>query len=370
MIRAKDDLIQHEQPIRILCVMSTLDRGGAESMCMNLYRHIDRTKVQFDFVKHTSQKGAFEEEIISLGGQVYEAPRLKTFNYLEYRRWWINHLESHPEHYIIHGHFFSISAVYFQIVKSKDRVTVGHIHASAADNQIKEFLEKRISRYTDYPFACSQEAGKWIYGDRPFKVLKNALDIETFRYSSTKRREIRERLGLGRSLTLGTVANLSSVKNPMGLIDIFLAVKRIEHNVKLLWIGEGIQRQAIEERIMQEGLQSSVFLLGNRNDVAEQLQAMDVFLLPSFSEGLPVSLIEAQASGLQCYVSDKVTREADITGNCSFLPIDMPETWAHEIVNNQYVRIDTSAKIRNAGYDIEVTANWLQDFYLKVSSVI
>ena len=351
---------------RVLCVFSTLDRGGAESMCMNLYRHMDHRKVQFDFVKHTPNKGSFEDEIISLGGHIYEAPRLRGYNYYQYRHWWEKHLNEHPEHHIIHGHFFSISAVYFQIAKGKGRVTVGHIHASTAGSRLKAFLEKGISRYTDYPFACSVEAGRWIYGERQFVVLKNALDIEMFRYSVSVRQKIRKQLGFGQELILGTVANLSSVKNPMGLIDIYISVRKIRHDAKLIWIGEGAQRSAIEDRIRREGIEDAVFLLGTRTDVQNILQAMDVFLLPSFNEGLPVSLIEAQASGLPCYVSDRVTREADITGNCRFLPIDEPEIWAHEILDSSYIREDTSDSIRNAGYDIMTTVKWLQDFYLNI----
>lgn len=275
-------------------------------------------------------------------------------------------MEEHPEHYIIHGHFFSISAVYFQIAKEMGRVTIGHIHASATSSRLKEFLEKRISRYTDYPIACSVEAGKWIYGERDFYVLNNALDIELFRYSASVRRKVREQLGFGPELILGTVANLSSVKNPMGLIDIFMAVRKIRHDAKLLWVGEGPLRSTIQDRIISEDIEDAVFLLGTRNDVPNILQAMDVFLLPSFHEGLPVSLIEAQASGLSCYVSDRVTREADITGNCRFLPIDEPEIWAHEILHSSYIREDTSDNIRNAGYDIVTTVKWLQDFYLNI----
>ena len=213
-------------PIRVLCVFSTLDRGGAESMCMNLYRHIDRSKVQFDFVKHTLKKCAFDDEIQELGGRIYTAPRLNGYNILLYKSWWNNHFANHPEHQIVHGHFFSISAVYFAFAKQANRITIGHIHASQSDSKLKTILEKRISKYTDYPIACSEEAGRWIYGDRSFSVLHNALDVMMFKYNSATRKIVRNNLGLSDNLTLGTTANFSNVKNPMGLIDIFLAVKK------------------------------------------------------------------------------------------------------------------------------------------------
>ena len=353
------------EPIRILCVMSTLDRGGAESMCMNLYRHIDRTKVQFDFVKHTSKTGVFEEEIRLLGGRIYEAPRLKMYNYLQYARWWNNHLDKHQEHQIIHGHFFSISAVYFRIAKRKGRKTVGHIHASAADSRIKEMLEMQISRYADYAFACSIESGKWIYKERQYVVIHNAIDIEEFRYSKHKRQVMRKLLGIGDELTLGTVANLSQVKNPMGLIDIFIEINRIIPQAKLVWVGSGGLREEVDKRIKKEKLEDKIMMLGMRMDVAELLQAMDVFLLPSFNEGLPVSVIEAQASGLPCLISNSITNEVDITGLCHFLPIENPYLWAKEIEKGIEIRNDTSEDIRKAGYDIKLTAELLEDFYLK-----
>lgn len=356
------------KPIRVLCVFSTLDRGGAETMCMNLYRYIDRSKVQFDFVKHTSIKGAFEDEITQLGGRVFEAPRYKVYNTIQYELWWKSHLENHPEHQMIHGHFFTISAVYFSVAKKLGRRTIGHIHASISDGLIKKFLVKRINHVTDYPIACSQHAGYWIYGERPFRVLNNALDTELFHYEEKERKVYRDKLNLGDCLVLGTVANLSSVKNPMGLIDIFLKVHAKQKDSKLLWVGEGTQRDLIEERINQEGITDSVFLLGQRGDVYKLLQAMDAFLLPSLNEGLPVSLIEAQAAGLPCYVSDTVTTEVDITGLCHFLPLNRWDQWADAILSDKTQRMDTSQKIIEAGYDIRSTAKWLEEFYLSIGT--
>jgi len=354
-------------PIRVLCVFSTLDRGGAETMCMNLYRHIDREKIQFDFVKHTSETGDFEEEIKKLGGCIYEAPQYKIYNTVQYRKWWKDHLLKHPEHKIIHGHYFTISAIYFNVAKNMGRTTIGHAHASTISGTLKQYLCKQISKYSDYRFACSEQAGRWLYGDKPFCIVKNALDIDKFQYNEKVRQQYRDELNLNDYLILGTVANMSPVKNPMGVIDIFLEVHRRKENTKLVWVGEGGQRNTIEERIKQERIESYIILLGQRRDVNKILQAIDVFLLPSINEGLPVSVIEAQASGLPCYISDKITSEVDITGLCHFLPLDAWSQWAKEILTKREPRENTKQKIIGAGYDIHSTAIWLEEFYLRIN---
>lgn len=367
-----NDIIREsiKHPIRVLCVFSTLDRGGAESMCMNLYRHIDRSIIQFDFVKHTPEKCAFDDEIQDLGGRIYIAPRLKGYNILSYRLWWKKHFANHPEHRIVHGHFFSISAVYFAFAKHANRITVGHIHASQSDSKLKTLLEKRISRYTDYPIACSEEAGRWIYGDRSFTVLHNALDVTVFKYNPENRIKVRNHLRLNDNLTLGTTANFSNVKNPMGVIDIFLAVRKRNPRVKFLWAGDGGMRHEIENRLIEEGITEDVYLLGSRDDIPYLLQAMDVFVLPSFNEGLPVSVVEAQAAGLPCFISNHITKDVDITGLCHFLSIDQPdnwaELWADAISSDKTKREDKSAKICEAGYDIQSTSKWLSDFYMNI----
>ena len=353
-------------PIRILCVFSTLNCGGSESMCMNLYRHIDRSKIQFDFVKHTHCICDFENEISLLGGKVYEAPRLTIKTLLQYILFWKHHLKNHPEHVIIHGHFFTISPIYFFLAQKKKRITIGHIHASVAEDKLKKILVKYISRYTDYPLACSVQAGKWIYGDRSFKVLKNGIDSLLFKYSPEKRKVVRANFNIKDEKVIGIVANLLDVKNPMGVIDIFLAVRNNYRNIKLMWIGEGNQRPIIEERISAENIKNDVLLLGHRTDVPDLLQAMDCFILPSYSEGLPVSVIEAQAAGLPCFLSDSITKEINITGLCHFIPFNSYEKWADAIINCSDNREDTSNLIQLAGYDIRSTSQWLQNYYLDI----
>ena len=354
-------------PIRILCVFSTLDRGGAENMCMNLYRHIDRKKIQFDFVKHCQEVGAYEEEIASLGGRIFEAPRFTMYNFVSYSIWWKKFLLEHAEYKIIHGHFFTISAIYFRVAKQYGRITIGHIHAASMKSRLKNFLVHKIKYYTDKALACSEMAGKWAYGKEPFLVLKNAIDIESFRFNPSIRSEYRKEFGISDDeFVLGTVANLSSVKNPMGLIDIFESLKKIHPQSRLLWIGEGNQRPIIEERLRKEKIDTSVILLGSRDDVPNLLQAMDAFAFPSFNEGLGIAAVEAQAAGLETFCSNTIPVESKASELCHFLPLNNPKIWAETILRLtiNHKRQDMSIQIKNSGYDIHDTAAWLENMYL------
>lgn len=358
-----------KETIRVLCVFSELDRGGAESMCMNLYRNIDRNKVQFDFVKHTRSIGAFEDEIASLGGKIYVAPRYRIYNYIQYTAWWRHFLEANPEYQIIHAHFFTISAVYLGVARKLGRFTIGHIHASSFSNGVKGMLSRRyltrIKDVADFCFACSEKAGKWAYQNANFKVLKNAVDSSLFSFSPSRRNLIREQLQIKESESaIFVVANLSEVKNPLGTLDIYTAIKCENPHIRMFWVGEGAMRGLIERKIETEYI-SGVTLLGTRSDVPDLLQAADIFMLCSFSEGLPVVTIEAQAAGLPCLLSDAITKEVAVTNLCSFLPIDQPKLWslaAEKAIATQ--RYDTQNEIINAGYDIKETSAWLTNFYL------
>ena len=361
-----------QNPIRVLCVFSSLDRGGAESMCMNLYRKIDRSKVQFDFVKHTHEKGAFEEEITSLGGRIYEAPRYKIYNYPKYRRWWVKHLSSHPEHRIIHGHFFGISAVYFQIAKQYNRITVGHSHCTPQNSKtikgvLKQLHINRIERYADYCFACGSDAGKWIYPHRKFKVLNNSIDTAKFRIDETIRAPKREELHLSDKLVVGHIGRFFEQKNHSFIVRVFDEIYKKNKSAVLLLVGDGELKPEIEQQVREYGLLNAVIFTGVREDVSDLIQAMDVFVLPSLFEGLPVVGIEAQAAGLKCFLSNNVTKEVNITGRCEFLPIDDPKLWADKILSADLTKVDTSEQIKAAGYDIHTTAKQLQRFYLKIS---
>lgn len=367
-----------KQPIRVLCVFSELDRGGAESMCMNLYRRMEKSQIQFDFVKHTTKKCLFEDEILSLGGHIFEAPRYKAINHFDYCGWWKQHFRDHPEHQIIHGHYYTTSAIYFKIAHRYGRKTIGHSHSTSIGMKnnkkgvkyaLTEYWLSKVGQYSDYRLACSVPAGKWLYGDKPFTVLNNAIDSRQFTYNPTVREEMRSQLALAEDdFVIGTVGSMGYPKNPVGIVRITAEAKKRNQHVKLLWAGDGSMRHEVENAIRQYGLEDCCNLLGIRNDVHRVLQAMDVFVLPSIYEGLPVVAVEAQAAGLPCILSDAVSKEICITDLCTFLPIADPARWAEKILNLNLTRTDTQQEIENAGYDIEATTAWLSDFYISIAA--
>ncbi len=359
-------------PIRVLCVFACLDRGGAETMCMDLYRKIDRSKVQFDFVKHTPRKGAFEDEILSLGGKIYEAPRYTGYNYHFYCNWWKKHLQAHPEHQIIHGHYFSLSAIYFKICKKYGRITVAHSNSmpgSGMISKLRRFLYavKKVEQRSDYCLACSQKAGKWLFKTKPYTVLNNAIETNKFVYAPETRLKVRAEFNITDDcLVLGAVGRIVPVKNPNAIIEIFHEVHKRNPNTKMLWVGEnkwGLQQYS--KKISDLGLTNLIIFTGVRPDVNRLLQAMDVFIMPSLYEGLPVAGVEAQAAGLPCFFSDTIPQETAITDLCHFLPLHQPELWAQEILSAKIERRDMSEQIKRAGYDIHTTAEWLEEFYLQ-----
>ena len=363
------------EPIRILCVFSSLDRGGAESMCMNLYRNIDRSKVQFDFVKHNSAKGAFEDEITSLGGRIFAAPRYKLYNHISYQQWWRHFLKEHTEYHIIHVHWFTIASVICPVARSNNRIVIGHSHIAGVTaekgvkqtiiNYIKHVLQSKLEKRVDYRFACGQDAGKFLYPNSTFTVVNNAIDSDSYRYDESIRNLVRQEMNLTDKVVFGTVGRITEQKNPLGIIEIFKEILAHIPNAHLLWVGNGDMRETVERQVADCGLQDKVILTGVRIDVNRLMQAMDVFILPSFYEGLPVVAIEAQAAGLPCLLSNAVTTEAAVTDLCTFLPIDRPELWADAAEKALAApRRNTQQEIIRAGYDIKTTAAWLIEFYL------
>lgn len=364
------------QPIRVLQVLGGLFHGGAEAMIMNLYRNVDTRVVQFDFLVHTDQEGVFDKEILDRGGVIHHAPVYKGINHFDYKAWWKTFLRQHPEYGCIHFHIRGTSAIAIPICKRLGRTTIIHAHSTSNGKSLVSFIkglfQLSLRRDADYLFACSEPAGRWLFGQKAlqapnFHLWKNAIDTSTYQFSQDTRNRIRSELGLEDSFVVGHIGRFIDAKNHGFLLEIFQEVLKREPHAKLLLIGDGPNRKATEEKVELLKLGQAVIFAGFRSDVPQILQSMDVFLFPSLFEGLGIVVVEAQASGLACVVSKEVPGEVKLTELVEFASLASSATqWADMVLEkrNRKQRPNTKKVLSEAGYDIKQSAKELQVFYL------
>ena len=359
-------------PIRVLQVVTHMERGGLESTLMNYYRHIDRERVQFDFLVHRQERAAFDDEIESLGGKLYRLPRLVPWSegYLAA----LNHFfDEHPEYKIVHVHQDCLSSVILRAAAQHNiPVRIAHSHNANQDRNlkypIKLWCRRSIPRCATHLFACGKDAGDWMFGGASYQIINNAIDTTAYTYDTNKRVELRRQLGLADELVIGHVGRFNLQKNHPFLLDIFAALLRKEPNAVLLLVGGGEDMAKIQTKAQALGIAEHVRFLGVRSDVADLMQAMDVFVFPSLYEGLPVTMVEAQAAGLPCIISDKIPPECILTeGLVDVMPLSAsPGAWAGKILAKRAIpRTDRRAEIAAHGFDITTEAVKLQEFYLK-----
>lgn len=357
--------------IRVLHVTTTMNRGGLESMIMNYYRNIDRTKIQFDFLIHRMQTSDFEEEIKSMGGRVFHLPNLNPFS-KNYMNSLVDFFNKHSSDYkIVHCHLDCMSAIPLKIAqKAGIPIRIAHSHNSNQTVDLKYplklYYKNKINKVATHLFACSYDAGKWMFKNNNFKVLPNAIDSKKYVFNENKRKEYREKLKIKDEIVIGHIGRFYPQKNHKFLIDIFKEINAINRNTKLVLVGVGVLMDEIKSYVNELSLNESVLFLGLRNDVPNLLQVFDVFLFPSLYEGLPVTLVEAQAAGLPCLISDKVPIECKITDLVYQLSLnDDIRLWAEKSLQlSKTLRQNTTYQIEKAGYDIRSNAKKLQEFYL------
>ena len=355
---------------RILQVVTHMERGGLESMIMNYYRHIDREKVQFDFLVHRQERAAFDDEIESLGGRIYRLPRLVPWS-KSYLSALNRFFDEHPEYKVVHVHQDCLSSVILKVAAQHNvPVRVAHSHSASQDKNLKYLIKlwyKRfISKYATDLFACGRDAGDWMFGGAPFQIINNAIDVAAYTYDRAKRQKVRQQLGLENEFTIGHVGRFNQPKNHPFLLDIFAALLKKEPNAVLLLVGGGEGMPKIQAKAEALGIAEHVRFLGIRSDVADLMQAMDVFVFPSLYEGLGIVLIEAQAAGLPCVVSDTIPREAYLTDLITAEKLSSSvEKWAEKILKKRYFpRTDRRDEIAAHGFDITTEAVKLQEFYI------
>ena len=361
--------------VRVLQMIGSLNVGGSQTMVLNLYRNTDREKLQFDFVLDHPDERYFAADVEALGARIYSMPGFNGLNAGEIRRAWDAFLTEHPDYKVLHSHVRSYASIYLPVAKRHGMKTIIHSHNTSNGSGIsaaaKQLLQRPLRDQADVLMACSREAGEWLYGKKAcmrdnFVFLPNAVDTARYRLPESVRDQYRAKLDLSDKLVVGHVGRFHRQKNHAFLLDVFKALHDRRPDSALLLVGDGELREQTEARAAGLGLSDCVVFTGNRPDVPELLRAMDVFVFPSVWEGLPVSLIEAQASGLPCLVSESVTSEACISPLTEKLPVGDAGCWADKILAAP-PRRDVTEYIVRAGFDVRESAKRMTELYLKLA---
>lgn len=369
--------------IRILHIAGAMNRGGAETLIMELYRHIDRSKVQFDFLvyNYSNEPGAYDEEIRSLGGRIYEAQRRFYRGPIAYCRELKNFFQRHPEYKIVHAHQYATSGYMLAMAKkSENVVTIAHSHIAFP---MTDFLRRcadsvgkiLIKQYADFIFGCSDDAivaltGRNADGKKRF-VMRNAIDAGKFYFSEFQREIWRKKLGASdKTFVVGNVARFTNQKNHENIVKTFAEIVKKREDSLLILVGTGGKQEEIKKLTEKLKIEYKVLFLGSRDDVHDVINAFDVFLMPSRYEGLGIVLIEAQANGLHCVMTEKmIPEEADVkSGLVTRIALEeAAEVWAEACLNagERLCAEKAQEAVKAAGYDIFKVAEWLQNFYIK-----
>ena len=370
-----------KEPIRIAHIIGKWIGGGVESVVMNYYRNIDKSKIQFDFICDEDSTNIPRAEIESMGGRIILIPPYqKVFKYQKE----LKKVLKEGQYKIVHSHINALSVFPLRAAKKAGiPVRIAHSHSTTNKKEWKKNLLKMALKpfskvyATDY-FACTEHAGRWLFGDKEFDkgnvyVLNNAIDLDKFKYDEQVRIAKRKELGIDdNTIIIGHAGRFVAQKNHEFIIDVFNEVHRENKNTKLMLIGKGPLEEQIKEKVKQYGLTEAVMFLGQRpEDIHELYQAMDVFLFPSLYEGLGMVAIEAQCSGLPCICSTEVPQIAKVTENIEF--IDLKENikkWTKEIllrVNNDRKK-DYIEQVGECGYNIKSEVKKLENKYLIIDN--
>ena len=346
--------------------------NGITSVIMNYYRNMDKTGMQIDFVVPNEISEEYKEELNRNGSVVYHIPRNR--NPLAYQSKVYRVLKENKYDMIhIHGNSAMMVIDLLPAVLAGTKVRIVHSHnTTCSHRRLHNLLYPLFRRMYTHGIACGEDAGRWLFREDDFLLLKNGIDLNKYRYNDEIRSVYREKLQAGDKLVIGHVGNFIEQKNHSFLLDFYEETVKKNPNCLLVLISDGALMDAMKEKAETLGIGEQVLFLGKTLEVAEYLQAMDLFVLPSLHEGLPVVLVEAQASGLYCLVSDKVAKEADLTDRMTYLPIDSVDSWNHAIeqissdmkMEDRQERCEIfQERIRERGYDVTANADRMKQAY-------
>jgi len=358
--------------IKVLHVVVNMNRGGAETFIMNIYRQIDRSMIQFDFL--TFNKGDFDSEISTFGGLIHRIPYITEIGPFDFRRQLINFFSEHKEYKIIHSHLDKMSGLVLKCANvSGVPIRIAHSHSTRSEGNYlvrlyKEYVGLYINSNATTFLACSREASRWLYGRNSSIsiILRNGIKLSNFKFSEMDRKHIRNELGIDdKTILIGHVGRFSLPKNHQFLIKLIYDLKLQKQNVKLILIGKGKLLSGINEKVVKLNLVDDVIFLGLRADVEKVLCSLDIFVFPSLFEGFPVSLVEAEAVGLYCLVSNRITREICVDSHqTKFLDINETNQWIKEISSyRNQIFPESNNELRKLGYDIKEVCESLESLY-------
>jgi len=355
--------------IRILNIIGSVDYGGAETFLINIYRKLDRTRIQFDFlVCEGKTENSYWDEIESLGGRIFLIPKKKE-NFIK-NQLGIYKIVKQENYKIVWRHAYNMFKA-MDLIPAKiggARRTILHAHSTNA-KRIEVMLGRLMAPLTNLcitdRFACGKSAGEYLYGNKPFIIVPNGIDVKKFLYKESVRENYRKKFGFNKQFVVGHVGRFTEAKNHSFLLEIFKEILYYENKSVLILVGTGPLEARIRNKIDELGIKQKVMFLGLRNDVENIMQMMDIFVMPSLWEGLPVSLIEMQASDLPCLVSDAVSKEGKVTENVKFMSLNKSaEEWAKQALEmKKAMRYSDicEQQIKKQGFDICDIARKLEE---------
>lgn len=362
------------ETIRVLHILQRMEAAGVQRLLINLYRKIDKDKVQFDFLVHYTTPQFFDKEIEALGGKIYRFSVREDYNFPKYYSDLNKFFKEHKEYKIVHGHMHTLGGIYLHVAKKNGvpvRIAHSHTNGTQKDSKriVKIIMNHMFAKDANVLFACSKSAGKYMFGAKNFDVINNAIITDDFIFSEPVRINKRIELGIENKFVVGNVGRFEIQKNQRFVVEIFEKLCKVRPDSVLLFVGTGSKQDDVKALVVEKKLQNKVLFLGNRRDVAEIYQAMDVFLIPSLFEGLGIVGIEAQAAGTPTVCTDTLPSEIDVSPLIKRMSLSATvDSWVTAILSsseNYYAHRNMKNYIVEANYDIDVLAKKMEDFYLK-----
>lgn len=356
--------------MKILHIQLDYAQGGIESFIYNVYSRINRKEFCFDFIEYGLNRRDYDKKYEELGGKIYNIPDRRNHPIKSKKE--LKKIIKKNNYDVIHIHKNSLCDMSsINACLSINVPIIIHSHNSSRDNKIvilMHFINKKLSRKkikNIKRLACSGKAGKWMFND-DYLIINNGIELQKFTYNSLKRDEMRKKLNLSNEYVIGNIGRMSEQKNPFFLLNIFSKLKKINSNIKLLWVGDGELMDEAKKHVDKLGVSKDVIFTGRVSNPEDFYNVMDLFAMPSLYEGFPIAAIEAQTNDLICLLSDKITEESKITSKSKLLSIDNEEEWVLEIQKQMLskdIRNDNFDIMKDKGYDINTTVILLSNIY-------